>query len=612
MHEPEPAAYPQTDTAEFRAVTIFCERIDSNIVKAEVQTRDKTPNTDGTLTLVDSRRLPIGKFEVQVKAIGNDRTSYSCPTSLVAYSRICFAPVLLVCVDVEGGNVYWKHIHHSMPEYKPEQQTFTIHFDQQADAITDSHQYIQMWKVIVQQYQALFKGAHTLRTEILHELSLSGIPSDLVGAFQLYVDTINTGLDSEFAVLKPVLFPNVWKFGVALFDHDNESVTFREYAVERCSNGPLLVQVPKGLKFDKEGDTARGATSISQFSIDGLNEGLATKTIGRSDLLRPELMAKDFLYEVYRTGFQNRLFRLGGKMLCEETIFAFTDRFGVAMGLQADSTLTLDDVAYGATAFLPAWYELALKKHGIAFDPNGNQQIPTLDGLFMGDYPHVGQVSQTEVIQAIQAGRVQSYPCLFFSHMYLRQLVESVETLRGMGIVTIQRPYKQCGDTPICVSSGHEHRELLEYNLRQIISNLFQEYWSFVEVNGLSRLLHGKFLNPSTAFAYFVDFDQWYEDSTRPKLTECRLRDSERCHPKAELYLGEPSGRNSTQGLSISINGKLFRTAYQGQKDVRFLLSERPLQEWIIDDLLRLDGETYNAAYDHLEALMSGVPPRMS
>lgn len=608
MREPEPATYPQTDTAEFRAVTIFCERIDSNVVKADVQTRDKTPNTDGTLTLVDSRRVPVGKFEVQVKAIGKGKTSYPCPTSLVAYSRICFAPILLVCVDVEGGHVYWKHIHHSMPEYRPEQQTFTVHFDKQTDVITDSHQYIQMWKVILQQYQALFKGARILRSEILHELSLSGIPSDLVGAFQLYVDTINTGLDSEFKVLKPVLFPNVWKFGVALFSHDIESVTFREYAVEKCSNGPLLVQVPKGLKFERDCDTARGATSISQFSIDGLNEGLSSKTIGRSDLLRPDLMAKDFLYQVYRTGFQNRLFRLGGQMLCAETIFAFVDRFGLAMGLKANSVLALDDVAYGATIYLPAWYEQALKKHGLAFDPNGNQQLPTLDGLFMGDYPHVAQVSQAEVVQAIQAGQVQSYPCLYFSHMYLRQLVESVETLRGMGVDTIQRPYKQCGGMPICLLPGHEHRELLEYNLRQIISNLFQEYWSFVEVNGLSRLLHGKFLNPSTAFAYFLDLDKFSEEATRPKLTECCLRDPERSHPKAELYLGEPSGRNSTQGLTISINGKLFRTARQGQKDVRFLLSERPLQEWIIDDLLRLDGETYNAAYDHLEALMSGAP----
>jgi hypothetical protein len=41
------------------------------------------------------------------------------------------------------------------------------------------------------------------------------------------MDEINTGLDSEFLVMKAELFPRVWKFGVCVFE-TKSNLSFEE------------------------------------------------------------------------------------------------------------------------------------------------------------------------------------------------------------------------------------------------------------------------------------------------------------------------------------------------------------------------------------------------
>lgn len=598
--EPEPAGYPQTDTSEFRAVTIFTDQIDASLVKADVETRDKRPNTDGTLTLVNERVKPIGKFEVQIKAIPSGKFSYSCPSELVGYSNICLIPVLLVCVDIENRKVYWKHIHQGMPEFKAGQKTFTVHFDEMTEVIDKSHQYIQMWKVILQRYQTLFKGAQVLQTEILKELSLTGIPDELVSGFQIYIETINSILDTEFKVLKPILFANVWKFGVAVFAFNDETVTFREYAIEKGNNGPLLVHVPSGFQMNGGVSQVQAETLITRFSVDVEEGGLSKKTFNRTEMLEPELKAKEFLYQVYRTGLEERFFKLGGTIMYKETIFAFVTRYHRAMGIDRSNELSLDRVQFAATTFLPAWYEVALERHGIKFEIDSPDQIPSHDALLYGAYPKVLDISEADVLSKIAEGNVESYPCLYFNDLYLRQVVEGIEILRSRGYSAIEYPYLGNGNFPLLADKSDENNESLSFNITLIVSNLMNEYHSFIVENGLHNLFLKKYMNPNFASALFVDLEEWRQEPERPKIYECILKGTNGTHPKFAIYFGQPQVKQTQQGLMITLNGKEYQTRYPFQKDMRSLVCERPLQEWVLDDLLRLDGETYNAAYDYL------------
>jgi hypothetical protein len=121
----EPKPYSTTDSDEIKAVTIFKDAINLKFVKPHIEERSTTPNIDGFLELVDEAGKPIGKLDVQIKKIPEGQSSYDCESELVSYSETTTA-VMLICVDIVNRNVFWKQINKSMPEFKPNQQTFTV------------------------------------------------------------------------------------------------------------------------------------------------------------------------------------------------------------------------------------------------------------------------------------------------------------------------------------------------------------------------------------------------------------------------------------------------------------------------------------------------------
>jgi hypothetical protein len=88
-----PAAYSPTDHSESRAINCLNDLLDDPSIKSHIVQRDKTPNVDGFVELVDDRSIPIGKIEVQVKYLNNAdrrRMAYSCklPFCLTAAAHL--------------------------------------------------------------------------------------------------------------------------------------------------------------------------------------------------------------------------------------------------------------------------------------------------------------------------------------------------------------------------------------------------------------------------------------------------------------------------------------------------------------------------------------------
>jgi hypothetical protein len=70
VHTPlRPAGYSSTDAAEVEAINVLRAALDPTRIKADLKERDKHPNTDGYLELVDDHGIPVGKLEVQVRKI---------------------------------------------------------------------------------------------------------------------------------------------------------------------------------------------------------------------------------------------------------------------------------------------------------------------------------------------------------------------------------------------------------------------------------------------------------------------------------------------------------------------------------------------------------------
>jgi hypothetical protein len=125
-------------------------------VKTSISRRDKFPNVDGFVELVEKQggaEIPVGKLDVQIKSLPAGEAKFQCPAALVGYAETVALPVLLVCADHATGRVYWRHIHTGMPEYKSGQASFVIHFDSSKDAIDSGESYIRAWREIADDYR---------------------------------------------------------------------------------------------------------------------------------------------------------------------------------------------------------------------------------------------------------------------------------------------------------------------------------------------------------------------------------------------------------------------------------------------------------------------------
>ena len=218
----EPKPYPSTDSAEQDAKVVFESLIDRNIVKTDIRTRDKYPNFDGTIELVDEGQVPIGKCDVQLRSIPAGRTSCVCESSLVAYSTRSTLPMLLICVDSTNKCACWKHIHAAMPEFKGKetQKSFTIHFSTASDCIDQTGTYIQKWIEITHDYQERMAQYPMMRSQVANKLELKGIDATDREFFQRYIDTVNGLFDNDFIAVKQLIFPGAWKLGVGIISSD--------------------------------------------------------------------------------------------------------------------------------------------------------------------------------------------------------------------------------------------------------------------------------------------------------------------------------------------------------------------------------------------------------
>ncbi|UTB32416.1 MAG: hypothetical protein NKF70_13145 [Methanobacterium sp. ERen5] len=157
------ASYPQTDEAETDAVNKFEILVSDRRVKVHVNKRDKIPNHDGYIELVDDDLKPIGKLDVQLKKLPDDFNPHEpkikIPLALYGYSKTVTAnPTLFIGVDIKRNIAYWIYIHDNLRNYKNrplnelEFNTTTISLNLNNDdnglIDGDNKEYIIRWKAM--------------------------------------------------------------------------------------------------------------------------------------------------------------------------------------------------------------------------------------------------------------------------------------------------------------------------------------------------------------------------------------------------------------------------------------------------------------------------------
>ena len=222
-------------------------------------------NIDGYIELLDSSNRINGKITVQVKTVSKEdegHNKFPCPTSLFAYAETTTDNVFLLAVDHSQDKVLYKHISPKLLKEnrdKEQQETITLHFSQNEELRKDNIETVlKDWLSVCSSRvyclthgEAILEENGELKSYLLNmpKMATDLRPHD-IQEIQNFLDTYNKLLESDFRYIKSVLFPNVWKRGIAIYTYSDSSLEYSLYNVNVGELVAPIVQMPKCSIFE--------------------------------------------------------------------------------------------------------------------------------------------------------------------------------------------------------------------------------------------------------------------------------------------------------------------------------------------------------------------------
>lgn len=232
----------ENDFKESNSITIIREIMEKNKkIKVRSQEADKIPNLDGKLMILDNSSKERITVEMQVKTlpeayIETNPYNYDCDTKVfnVVLYGVTFNPVVLLLVDKNHNKIFWKYISYDYAKSLNigEQESKRIKFTEDDLYVEDTF------------LNVLISEAKRLKL-LLNEDDDAFITTNLDEENPHYiemqeaVDRINSIMDNDLNFIKEILFPTVWKFGIAYAENDENS-QFGIYTIKKGLNKTLI------------------------------------------------------------------------------------------------------------------------------------------------------------------------------------------------------------------------------------------------------------------------------------------------------------------------------------------------------------------------------------
>lgn len=238
---------------------LFIETLLVEKVKTDIK-RDNTQATiDGYIYLLDAENKVCGNITVQVKTVNKKdegHNKYPCPTSLFAYAENNPDNVFLLAVDHSQNKVLFKHISRKILKDnrdKEDQDTITLYFSKEEELKSDNvDKVIALWKSICKDKVNFFDTVSSIkeenealkvkllkRPEYINTFSESDIKE-----LQVFSDRYNDLLNNSFNYIKRILFPNVWKRGIAVYLYSDSSLEYSLFNIKEGELLPPIMQLP--------------------------------------------------------------------------------------------------------------------------------------------------------------------------------------------------------------------------------------------------------------------------------------------------------------------------------------------------------------------------------
>ena len=351
VKQERPASYSTTDEQETLAISTFRYLTDHKKVKLDLKERDKYPNIDGYIELVDEFRAPIAKLEVQIRKLPDDQLKLKCPINLLNYTERTCNPVLFIGVDTRNRRAYWIHVNKQLfaDSIKSQQKTKVVSFPVENVIDGENTSYISEWISIAEIYQIRIRDfpimEHTLTELSKKSNHILGIERKDFEEIHLFLDEFNALLDGDFFAVKKVFYPNSWKIGLAYYDYKDTNISYSLYPIPIWQNDVQIKEIIGPLRKQ----------TMNQL-------GVIAHYIENPIKLRPKEYAVNIVESKMLKVLENRLLsHEGSEFLAEEFVFAFIEKFSQQLGVERKEQYALSDIEAGFFNFLPLWTHEAMK-----------------------------------------------------------------------------------------------------------------------------------------------------------------------------------------------------------------------------------------------------------
>ena len=551
----KPAPYSNTDAAEETAVNVLKSLLDPNRVKTDIRTRDKYPNIDGTIELVDQENRPLGKFDIQVKKMPDGQKSYSCPTSLVAYSEKTTLPLILACVDVSLRRAYWRQITPTMPEYKKDQFTFTIRFDETSDSITSEGFYFQKWTEIINEYQKRITDFPRVQKEVTSKLTLENLAPNDIRLFQYYIDTINRLLDDDFIAIKKILFPDVWKLGVGIFDSNDKWVSFQIYQIPYEVPAPLVCKL-EGVPF---------------HSLNSDPYAISTHGTRRENLADPETSATSFVLDNIKQVVEERLLPVHGQLTSMDILFSFVDRYYHLLNLSPEKD-----------SFEVSELNTALNQHMLGVCASIASSLSRSESSIVSiNLDFAESYIQSNEVEPVPPSSVSTYYSISSHYIPIRSVFDALRNVVDTDIKIIKRPFiRQDPELQAAggwvVWSGYKPEDEI-CNVNLMLKNAIPEYSNFIQRNRL-KLPESRYLDKSTSI--IMEYRPTFiSDGLGPLLHIDYLCNQSQSLPKFAVLISSDEKWSIDRSTfpEVNYNGVKYESIKSTESTADFLFSSTPM-----------------------------------
>jgi hypothetical protein len=591
---PGPAPYSHTDHSEARAISCLNDLLAQPETKSHISQRDKTPNVDGFIEIVDVASRPLGKLEVQVKHLGTKdlrRRGYSCKLPFLHYCASAPLPVLLLGVSPDQRKALWREVTRAEARVAlstaGSRKAVTVRFPANNTISANTRLHIEPWRRIVEEHnrKLVLYDSSDSETQRLRALASCveqvghGFP-DVQGVdpsrIQIHLDELNTLLDTSFSFVKNKIFPGAWKLGLAYAHYSSTSLVYCYYPVRNGANDLLLRRVSPETFVQLQHELVDFPHSNP---IEDDPKGLAREFVKDETLRLVDGMQFDF----------------DDIVLCREQLFCLVDAMEEPLGISRNvSSLRVKTLRNAWEHFLPAWLSYAMRTLPKRITENILSVSRFHEFIDPGSFAFALRmyVAKTRreiamVVREQQPRRTTAPPTslpLGIRGLPLVHIERLLELLSSRGVTTIDRlftrfNYKRPGRW---VSDWWTPSELF-HNTQLFYSELPRLY---------DHVVQKTFPALRDDLTYYNDFDReliYVKPGTKnhgPWLNFCTLRGGNR--KRTDVMLGKSSVPSpSGSRIRVRINRTSYDVVSTGSSSAMFMFHPIPLLTSIRDELKR-------------------------